>query len=106
MSEEGPQMREALRSAERGSIKESDWFSKDGIPLIKISCAASELIATQKFSNVTVGPVAVSRFIEDGDDEHLAVEIRRTQSLCEAAVAEERQTIQALLRANVAAAGE
>jgi hypothetical protein len=102
MAEETAQMKTARESAEkRGRVESSEWFSKDGIPLVRITCSASELIPTQAYANVTIGPVQVSRFVEDGDDEQLAEEVRRTQSLCEAAVAEERQTVHALIRARV-----
>lgn len=104
MSAEGSQMKAQLKDSERGKTESSEWFSRDGIPLVKITCAASELINTGNFSNVTVGPVSVARFVTDGDDEHLAAEVQRTQALCEAAVAEERETIQLLLRSNAAAA--
>jgi hypothetical protein len=50
--------------------------------------------------------VQVHRFVADGDDEHLLEQIRRTQALCESAVAEERETIQILLRSNAANASK
>lgn len=62
-----------------------------------ISCSASELIPTRQYANVTIGPISVQRKVPD--DESLAQEIQNTQSLCEAAVAEERATVHALTRA-------
>lgn len=101
MAEENAQMKQARESAEkRGQVESSDWFSRDGRPLVKITCSASELVNTGNYSNVTIGPVQVQRFVEDGDDEHLAREIRRTQDLCEAAIAEDRETTAKMLRAN------
>lgn len=61
-----------------------------------ISCGASELIPTVQYGNCLVGPISVTRMVDD--DDNLAAEIQKTQQLCEAAVAEERQTIHALTR--------
>lgn len=96
--EETAQMKQALAQSEKQGV---DLEPPRGMALI--TCAASELINTGNYSNVTVGPIQVKRFVTDGDDAHLRAEIKRTQSLCEEAVAEERETIQALLRSNAAA---
>lgn len=96
----GPAMRATTRQGQENLAFAAREVPKDafGTPLVMISCSAAELIATRAYSNVTVGPVVVQRWVPDGTDEHLLDEIRRTQSLCETAVAEERQTIAALLR--------
>lgn len=100
MAQETAQMKNTLASAQRGDIESSEWFVHKGVPMVRISVAASELINTGNFSNVTIGPISVARFVPDSDVEALAQAIQETQSLCEVAVAEERQTVQALLRAN------
>jgi len=99
MAQENAQMKQAREQAEKTGTVEHDW-PRDafGTPLVKISCAASELIATRNFSNVTVGPVVVTRFVPDGDSEHLLKEIGETQGLCERAVADERQTVHSLIQ--------
>lgn len=99
-------MKVARESSEKRAIEpveSSEWFAKDGVPMARITCAASELIPTRQYANVIVGPITVTRFVVDGDDDHLRVEINRTQSLCEEAVAEERKTLQGLLRQRVEA---
>lgn len=84
---------------------ESKGFADDGIPrdgtgwpLVQISCAASELVKTKDFQNVTIGPIVLKRYTVEGDDEHLLAEIHKTQSLCEKAVAEDRETVHNLIR--------
>ena len=94
-------MKLAREQAEKTNAVEHDW-PRDAFntPMVKISCAAAELIATRQFSNVTVGPVQVTRFVTDGPDEVIQKEIQRTLALCEAAVAEDRQTVAELTRAS------
>jgi hypothetical protein len=73
-----------------------------GMPAIKITCAAAELVPTVQYGNVTVGPISVTRFVVDlDDDEDLLKQINRTQAICEQAVAEERKTVQILMRSRV-----
>lgn len=99
MSAEGPQMRMARDEGVK-LIENSDvHLGINGKPLVKITCSAAELIPTVQYGNCSVGPIVVQRFVEDtGDDKNLKNEIRSTQSLCEEAVAEERQTVHALTR--------
>jgi hypothetical protein len=110
MSEETAQMKQTLAQSEKqgnstGEITNEGWPHYDGVPMVKISCAASELIPTRQYANVTVGPVQVTAFATpDGqllfDPDGLGRAIKRMQEVCESAVAEERQTIAALLRTN------
>lgn len=91
MADERPQMKLAAQSMnERGGALEPT----PGMAVI--TCGASELIPTVQYGNCLVGPITVSRMVPD--DESLPAEIKRTQEMCEAAVAEERQTIHALSR--------
>src|ERR1039457_7736659 len=69
-----------------------------GLPMIQISCAATELIPTRQYANCTVGPVVVKRWIPDMGVDNLKNEIKKTQILCEEAVAEDRQSLHALIR--------
>lgn len=97
-------MKLAREAAERLANSRVDqpaesWPEVGGRPLVKISCAAAELIATRQFSNVTIGPVQVTRFVPDGTDEEIKAAIHATQALCEAAVAEDRETVHLLTRA-------
>lgn len=108
MAGEGPAMRQALADGEeRGNVSlkgdDFDW-PRDirGVPMIKVTCAAAELIPTVQYGNVTVGPVSVTRFVLDlDDDDDLLERINKVQSVCERAVAGERQSIQALMRSRV-----
>jgi hypothetical protein len=110
---EGPQTRQALADGERTggvSLKGDDFdWPRDlrNKPMIKITCAAAELIPTVQYGNVTVGPVTVTRFVRDLGDENelepedLLKQINDVQTVCERAVAEERQSIQALMRSRI-----
>lgn len=100
MSEEGPKTRQTTKETLQNLAFAAREVPRDefGTPLVEISCAASELIATANYSNVTIGPVIVRRWVPDGTDDQLSQHIRDTQALCEAAVAEDRQTVHALIR--------
>ena len=74
------------------------FYGANGKPLIRISCAASELIPTIQYGNVNCGPVAVVRYVEDTNDVNLKAQIRATQTLCEEAIAEDRESVHALTR--------
>jgi hypothetical protein len=102
MAQEQQQAKTARESTEKGQIESGEWFSHNGVPMVKYSCSASELIPTIQYGNVLIGPVSVQRFAPD--DENLYAVIQKTQSVCEQAVAEERQTVQTLLRSNAATA--
>ncbi len=100
-------MRAAREQAEKTGVTQTDW-PRDafGSPMIRISCAAAELIPTAAYANVTVGPIVVTRFVVDASDEALTEEIRRTQKICETAVAEDRQTLHEQIRARAGQSGQ
>lgn len=99
MSAEGPQMRMARENGEKNLLDSEIILGTNGRPLIKVSCAAAELIPTIQYGNVTCGPVVVAKYVEDtGDDKDLKNNIRATQTLCEEAIAEDRQSVHALTR--------
>lgn len=95
MSNENAQMKISREQSENTAFAPLD---ESGRPMIQISCAAAELIPTRQYANVTIGPVAVKRWIVDNGDDNLKEEIKKTQALCEEAVAEDRQTVHALIR--------
>jgi hypothetical protein len=99
MAEEAAQQKLTQQQSELKSFGD-DGIPQDenGWPLVQISCAASELVPTKQFSNVTIGPIVVKRYIKDGSDEYLLGEIHKTQSMCEKAVAEDRETVHNMIR--------
>jgi hypothetical protein len=112
MAEEGPQMRAALAQANKQTNSNveviGNWPFYDGVPMVKISCAAAELIPTQAYGNVSVGPTQITYFASpDGqvlfDEPGIKAAISLGQKMCEASVAEERETVAVLMRSNVAA---
>jgi hypothetical protein len=70
-----------------------------GTPLVEITCSAAELVPTVQFGNCTIGPVMIRRFVPDGDAEHMKRVIKETQSICDAAVADDRKTLHEQIRA-------
>lgn len=108
MAAEGSQMKLAREAAEKmtnsNAAQIESWPTVDGEPLVKISCAAAELIPTVQFGNAVVGPVQVTFFAtKDGStiflEEGIAKAVSFGQRVCEAAVAEDRETIHLLTRA-------
>jgi len=99
LSGEGPALKAAREHGDKNAVDLEIPIGANGMPLIKISCAAAELIPTMQYANVTIGPVVVHRYVEDtGDLKDIHAQVRATQSLCEEAVAEDRQTVHALTR--------
>lgn len=66
-----------------------------GLPLIEISVCASELIPTGEYANVTVGPVRMTKYIRDPQDDDTLVEM--INDMCElievGVVAEQRELV-------------
>lgn len=102
MASETPALKQALSQAEATNVTDQEWPRVDGVPMVKISCAATELVPTVQYGNVTVGPVVVTRFIPDGDPDHIKAWIKHTQELTENAVSEDRETVHALMRSRAA----
>jgi len=61
--------------------------------MVKIMASSSEKIGLPNYSSVDVGPISVTRFIEDGDDEYLKEELRRNLHLVEEIISEVRQEV-------------
>lgn len=99
MSGEGPALKMTREESEKKTLIDTIIpLGNNGIPLTKISHSAAELIPTVQYGNVTVGPIVVTRYVEDNGIEDLKKEMRATQTLCEEAVAEDRQSVHALTR--------
>lgn len=66
-----------------------------GLPLVQISFTASELIPTGEYANVCVGPVTVTKFIRDPeDDDELVEEMNNLAELVEAGcISEQRENV-------------
>lgn len=70
----------------------------NGSPAVKIMTSFSEKVGLPQYSSVDIGPISISRFVEDGDDEHLLSEVRRTAALVEQFIAEERDAILKMIK--------
>lgn len=64
-----------------------------GVPAVKIMTSCEEKIGLPHYSNIVVGPISVSRYVEDGDDEHILQEIKNTARIVERFIAEEREVV-------------
>jgi hypothetical protein len=72
----------------------------NGKPAASITVGAEEKINLGNYSNVVIGPISVTRFVED-DDEVIDQALRDTmQDRVEALMAEERANILELVRAS------
>jgi hypothetical protein len=60
---------------------------------IKITAGAEEKVGLANYSNVVIGPIIISRLVEDGDDEHVKEQIKRNLRLVEDVIAEIRQEV-------------
>jgi hypothetical protein len=105
MSGETPQLKLAREEGEKNIVEHDIPLDPNGRPFIRISSAAAELIPTVQYGNVTVGPAAVVVWVpfgfkgfNDEEKDSIKIAIRETQSLCEEAIAEDRQTVHALTR--------
>ena len=80
----------------KGVDMSGSWpVASDGTPLLQISVTASELIPTGEYANVTVGPVTVTRFIQDPeDDDALAEELNNLAEVVEIkCISEQRELV-------------
>ena len=58
--------------AEKQAVIEEGWATQDGKPMVKISFSVTELVPTEKFANVTVGPATATKFVPDGSEEDIS----------------------------------
>ncbi len=61
--------------------------------MIKIMTGSSEKIGLPNYSSVDIGPISVTRFIEEGDDEYIKNELRKNLLLVEELIAEVREEV-------------
>lgn len=82
-------------------VQSVNWpVDEDGVPMAQISFTASDLIPTGKFANVTVGPCTITKFVRDGDGDHLAAELNDLADTVEVKVlSEQREIVHAGLKA-------
>lgn len=66
---------------------------------IKIVAAAEEKIGLPNYSNVVVGPISITRVIEEGDDEYIKEEIKKNLFLVEDIISEVREQVLESLQA-------
>ncbi len=60
---------------------------------IKIMVSSSEKIGLPNYSSVDVGPVSISRYIPEGDDEYIKEELRKNLLLIEDLLSEVREEV-------------
>ncbi len=65
---------------------------------IKIMTSSSEKVGLENYSSVDIGPISVSRFIPEGDDEYIKGELRKNLFLVEEIIAEVREEILAAVQ--------
>lgn len=89
------------RRGARQEVKSIVWpVDKDGQPMAQISVTASELIPTGQFANVVVGPVTVTKFVEDKSDADLAKQINGLAEVVEVdCLSEQRELVLESLQA-------
>lgn len=63
------------------------------VGMVKITAGAEEKIGLKNYSNVVVGPIIISRLVEDGDDEHIKNEIKKNLRLVEEVISEVRDEV-------------
>ena len=74
-------------------FKEGVPVDGKGVPLVKISFAAQELLPTGKFANITVGPASDEKYVPDGSQEDLAKAIHELAKPVEWALGHRRDEI-------------
>ena len=74
-------------------------IGENGKPMIEIVAQASELVPVAQYANVTIGPVAVRRWVEDtGDADDLKAEIQATQEIVQDVISEDREAVEESVR--------
>lgn len=74
-------------------FKEGIPVDGSGQPLIKISFSVQELVPTEKYANVTVGPATATKYVPDGTQEELAKHIAELAEPVEWALGHRRDQI-------------
>jgi hypothetical protein len=89
------------RQEERNQIPVLVPVDANGHPLTQISFAASDLVPTDDYANVIIGPVTVTRWfaIDPDDDEKVAEKTSELGSVVEGVLAEHREIVLTNLQA-------
>jgi hypothetical protein len=82
---------EAVTGRQAG-IQFSWPHDEDGNPMALVTMQLSELVGLPNYSNVTVGPGSVTKFVKDGKD-GIAEGLRECAIAVETILAEERQPV-------------
>ena len=61
--------------------------------MIKIMTGSSEKVGLPDYSSVDIGPISVSRFIPEGNDEYIKKELRKNLEMVEELIAEVREEV-------------
>lgn len=82
------------------ALPTGQWpVDEDGLPMALVTFQASELIGLPNYSNVTIGPGSVTRFVAD-DPEARKAGLRDCVREVEKIIAEEREVVLDLIRSN------
>lgn len=82
------------RAAQAAVPMTSPPIGANGLPMVMVSGCASDLFPTVQFGNVLVGPVTITRWVEDEGLEAIIERSRETQQAAEAVCGSERRLIQ------------
>jgi hypothetical protein len=69
---------------------------ESGNPLVLVTGGAEEKIGLPNYSNVTIGPISVTKFVKAGEEK---AGIRECTSLAEEIIAEDRQHVLDMVQA-------
>lgn len=65
---------------------------------IKIMTGAEEKVGLENFSNVVIGPISISRYIPEGDEDYIKEEIKKNLYLVEEIISEVREEVLAAVQ--------
>jgi hypothetical protein len=68
-------------------------MSEETAGTIKIMTSSSEKVGLPDYSSVEIGPISVTRFIAEGDDEYVKGELKKNLLLVEELIAEVREEV-------------
>ena len=60
---------------------------------IKIMTSSSEKVGLENYSSVDIGPISVTRFIAEGDDEYIKEELRKNLLIVEELISDVREEV-------------
>jgi hypothetical protein len=89
----------AAAPRQTGVVNFSWPHDPDGHPMVLVTFQASELIGLPNYSNVTVGPASVTRFVEEHEVEE---GLKKCAEQTEGIIAAERDNVLASVQSQVA----